>query len=306
MADRGHVRGGARRAWTAPTRPIRKFRVGAAVLRRQRQALAGCNVENAAYPQGTCAEAAAIAAMVADGERRIVEVAGDGRRRRAVHALRRLPPAHPRVRRRRTRRSISAGRKACAAPSRWASCCRMLRPRQSATMTTAAENARSHPRARAGVHAARRHRARLRARRHRGRRRGAVADPLMATCRASRRPASRAMPAAWSLGRIGGTPVALLPGRAHYYEHGRADAMQVPVRTLARARLRHADPHQLRRQPATRDGAGHRDADHRPHQLHRPSPLFGETGNDRFVDMVDAYDAALRQRCARRRAGGVA
>ena len=34
---------------------------------------AGCNVENAAYPQSTCAEVAAIAAMVADGERRIVE-----------------------------------------------------------------------------------------------------------------------------------------------------------------------------------------------------------------------------------------
>ena len=29
------------------------------------------------------------------------------------------------------------------------------------------------------------------------------------------------------LGRIGGTPVALLSGRAHYYEHGRADVMKV-------------------------------------------------------------------------------
>ena len=36
------------------------------------------------------------------------------------------------------------------------------------------------------------------------------------------------------LGRIGGTSVALLQGRAHYYEHGRADVMKVPVRTLAR------------------------------------------------------------------------
>src|SRR5687768_16649236 len=35
------------------------------------------------------------------------------------------------------------------------------------------------------------------------------------------------------LGRVGGTPVALLAGRAHYYEHGRADVMKVPVRTLA-------------------------------------------------------------------------
>ena len=36
---------------------------------------AGCNVENAAYPQGTCAEAGAIAAMVMAGGRRIIEAA---------------------------------------------------------------------------------------------------------------------------------------------------------------------------------------------------------------------------------------
>ena len=34
----------------------------------------GCNVENAAYPQGMCAEASAIAAMVSAGEREIVEI----------------------------------------------------------------------------------------------------------------------------------------------------------------------------------------------------------------------------------------
>ena len=35
----------------------------------------GCNVENVAYPEGTCAEAGAIAAMCAAGEREIAEVA---------------------------------------------------------------------------------------------------------------------------------------------------------------------------------------------------------------------------------------
>jgi cytidine deaminase len=60
--------------------PYSKFRVGAAVLDERGRVHAGCNVENAAYPVGTCAEAAAIAAMVAAGGRRIaaILVIGDG------------------------------------------------------------------------------------------------------------------------------------------------------------------------------------------------------------------------------------
>ncbi|XYD11259.1 cytidine deaminase [Methylobacterium sp. NMS12] len=60
--------------------PYSRFPVGAA-LRDERGAIhAGCNVENAAYPVGTCAEAGAIAAMVAAGGRRIaaILVCGDG------------------------------------------------------------------------------------------------------------------------------------------------------------------------------------------------------------------------------------
>ena len=53
--------------------PYSGFRVGAVVRGANGRLYAGCNVENAAYPQGTCAEVAAIAAMVADGERRIAE-----------------------------------------------------------------------------------------------------------------------------------------------------------------------------------------------------------------------------------------
>lgn len=47
------------------------FPVGAALISSSGQIYTGCNVENASFPEGTCAEAGAIAAMVASGERRI-------------------------------------------------------------------------------------------------------------------------------------------------------------------------------------------------------------------------------------------
>jgi len=61
--------------------PYSKFRVGAAILADNGEIYAGCNVENAAYPQGNCAEASAIAAMIAGGGRRIrrIYVTGPGR-----------------------------------------------------------------------------------------------------------------------------------------------------------------------------------------------------------------------------------
>ena len=58
--------------------PYSKYKVGAAVRTRNGKVYAGVNVENAAYPEGTCAEAGAIAAMILDGEREIVEVAVAG------------------------------------------------------------------------------------------------------------------------------------------------------------------------------------------------------------------------------------
>jgi len=53
--------------------PYSDFRVGAAIAAGGK-IYRGCNVENAAYPQGLCAEAAAIAAMVGDGVKRIDQV----------------------------------------------------------------------------------------------------------------------------------------------------------------------------------------------------------------------------------------
>ena len=54
--------------------PYSRFLVGAALRDEAGAIHSGCNVENAAYPVGTCAEAGAIAAMIASGGRRIREI----------------------------------------------------------------------------------------------------------------------------------------------------------------------------------------------------------------------------------------
>lgn len=54
--------------------PYSKFKVGAALRSESGAIYVGVNVENVAYPEGTCAEAGAIAAMCAAGDRRITEI----------------------------------------------------------------------------------------------------------------------------------------------------------------------------------------------------------------------------------------
>jgi cytidine deaminase len=70
----------ARAAQKRAHAPYSRFRVGAAVLDEQDRIHAGCNVENAAYPSGICAEAGAIAALITNGgtQVRALLVVGDG------------------------------------------------------------------------------------------------------------------------------------------------------------------------------------------------------------------------------------
>ena len=87
----------------------------------------------------------------------------------------------------------------------------------------------------------------------------------------------------------------MLQGRAHYYEHGRADAMKVPVRTLhalgCEALILTNAGGSL--DPAIGPGSVMMITDHI--NLVQSSPLYDESGNSRFVDMVGAYDAGLQQ-----------
>ncbi len=55
--------------------PYSRFKVGACIRTASGNLYSGCNVENAAYPEGICAEASAIAAMIAAGEQEIAAIA---------------------------------------------------------------------------------------------------------------------------------------------------------------------------------------------------------------------------------------
>ncbi len=110
------------------------------------------------------------------------------------------------------------------------------------------------------------------------------------------------------VGTVGGAPVAVMQGRAHHYEHGRADAMAVPVRALAAAGCERIFLTNAAGSlnPEAGPGSVMLLTDHI--NLAGVSPLIGESGDARFVDMVGAYDPDLRDRfraAARRRGIGL-
>lgn len=54
--------------------PYSNFQVAACILAENNKYYTGCNVENAAYPLGCCAEASAISNMILDGAKKIKEI----------------------------------------------------------------------------------------------------------------------------------------------------------------------------------------------------------------------------------------
>jgi purine-nucleoside phosphorylase len=105
------------------------------------------------------------------------------------------------------------------------------------------------------------------------------------------------------LGERRGLPVALLQGRGHFYESGRADAMRIAVDSLARlgcpALLLTCAAGGLR--PEVGPGSIVMLTDHI--NFNSPSPLVGEQGAGRFVDMSEAYDPGLRGQLRQAAAG---
>ena len=96
-----------------------------------------------------------------------------------------------------------------------------------------------------------------------------------------------------AVGRIGGKPILMLKGRAHAYEHGNGAAMRPVIETLAacgisRIVLTNAAG-SLR--PEVGPGRIMLITDHI--NLSGLSPLFGETGDERFVSLTNAYDTGL-------------
>ncbi|OMH32213.1 purine-nucleoside phosphorylase [Motiliproteus sp. MSK22-1] len=92
-----------------------------------------------------------------------------------------------------------------------------------------------------------------------------------------------------------GATFVVLQGRAHYYEKGEADVMAVPIHTLAAIGCETLVLTNAAGSLLTEAGPGAvmLITDHI--NMTGVSPLFGETGNQRFVNMGDAYEPFLNQ-----------
>ena len=276
--------------------PYSGFPVGAALRAASGRIYAGCNVENAAFPQGQCAEASAIGAMVAAGEREIVEVAvvggGEGlctpcggcRQRLAEFAGPETPvhlcgPEGLRADRDAGRAAADGvsgrqpWRRLARVPTRGVGLRRAVGARRWSRSCSARASARSP---------------------------SEVEEPVAIDYRdlpASRSRRVQGHAGRLMLGRLAGVPVACLQGRAHLYEGALA---------LARAALAHGPARSRDRLPDATNASGSLRPDFGPGQLvliedhinlQGINPLVGAKDvGPRFVDMSEVYDPSLARR----------
>jgi len=281
--------------------PYSRFQVGAAVRTAAGRIFAGANVENASFPEGNCAEASALAAMVAAGERRIVEVlvvaAGErlctpcgGCRQRLcefgspdtlVHLC---DPGG-------LRRTVTLGE---LLPLSF-SLDDDLADQAPGTAIDAIQAAAPDFQPRIGLIL--------------GSGLGALADDLedavavaYADLPGFPRPTVEGHDGRMVLGRLEGLPVACLQGRVHLYEGVPASAVNVPVRTLKALGCEILVLTNAAGSLRAEIGAGAIAliADHI--NLQGQNPLVGANGDaigPRFPDLSEVYDPALREQLAR-------
>jgi purine-nucleoside phosphorylase len=108
------------------------------------------------------------------------------------------------------------------------------------------------------------------------------------------------------VGELEGVRVAVFGGRSHYYEHGKPDAMRLPLEVLKElgAEIMFATNAAGSMRPDMPTGSVMALNDHI--NFSGLNPLIGEPTDARFVPMTEAYDPALRTRLtAAAKAAGV-
>jgi purine nucleotide phosphorylase len=276
-SDAGNLFAAASAARANAHAPYSRFPVGAALRAASGRVYAGCNVENAAFPQGQCAEASAIGALVTAGERDVVEIlvvgGGEGHLcgpegpRSTVSLAELLPLAF-------TGRNLGRADPAERAAGDWRAALARLRPRVAVVLGS-------------GL--------------------GAFADEVeepvevaYADVPGFPRPTVPGHAGRLVLGRCGGVPVAVLQGRVHLYEcpppglitrwlTALRDDLGVEALLLTNA------SGSLR--PEVGPGSLVLVEDHI--NLTGANPLAGAREGPRFVDMGEAYDPGLRAALAR-------
>jgi xanthosine phosphorylase len=281
--------------------PYSNFQVGAAVRTDSGAIFAGANVENASFPEGNCAEASALAAMVAAGERRIVEAL-------VVAAGERLCTPCGGCRQRLSefgspetlvhlcdpgglRRTVTLGE---LLPLSFALGDGTSAP-AAATAIDVIQAAAPQFQPRVGLIL--------------GSGLGAIADALddaivlpYADLPGFPRPSVEGHAGRLVLGRLAGVPVACLQGRVHLYEGLPAAAVNVLVRTLKALGCELLVLTNLAGSLRPEIGAGALVLISDHINLLGQSPLVGpndEAIGPRFPDLTDVYDRSLRERLTR-------